>query len=105
MVTDKNKEKFEKWYNMNICIQVLPQDALGMYELEFRLSHFYKSDFRMQIGVCLAYYQSLGFYFDNTGGEISYRYGFNGDRLTENEDIILSYKEAFKAANELINKQ
>ena len=50
MVTGKNKEQFEKWYY---------DDQNPKYLF---LHEFYNTDFEMQIGVLLNYYDSLGVY-------------------------------------------
>ena len=53
MVIRQNKKQFEKWYNddfmIKMCVESLP----------VTLSGFYKLKFEMQIGVYLAYYDSL----------------------------------------------
>lgn len=110
MATGKNKEQFEKWliekYFHNLHFNNI-NDVIGFNNLPFEF----------QIGVYLAYYDSLEW-----GGVISvdWRSAFNGDytfRITSRfhggvsvcnqdyKDIMETYKEAFKQANELINKQ
>ena len=101
MVTGKNKEQFEEWY-----------DRFTTYGT---IITFRSLPFEMQIGVYLAYYDSLGINIDvmyifsassyswdieNITSELGqmsdYCAGFN----TRNE----AYKEAFKQADKLINK-
>ena len=47
LFTGGNKKQFEEWYYIN-------------EDLELSLLEFYKLDFRLQLGVILAYYDSLG---------------------------------------------
>ena len=101
-MTGKNKEQFEKWLNNEENTSLKDHNNL---------------EFNQKIGVYLAYYDSLEW-----GGVISvdWRSAFNGDytfRITSRfhggvsvcnqdyKDIMETYKEAFKQANELINKQ
>ena len=102
MTTGKNKEQFEEWYVNND------------YEM-MDLRSFYNSRFEMQIGVLLAYYDSLDqnitvepTFMDADNGEMKWMYTIESHAVgtgkcgweTRNE----AYKEAFKKANELINK-
>ena len=105
MVTGKNKEQFEKWYFEYFkCMNPLVQPVNQFYQLE---------RFEMQIGVYLAYYDSLNIpisieYFDkyNEADEGFYfkvgKKSFYIDNVfyTRNE----AYKEAFKQADKLMNK-
>jgi len=102
MTTGKNKQQFEKWLEKNF---------------NNHYGDFNSLDFRFQIGVYLAYYDSLGIYinvisdfehicletfnyeiiFKNHVNEIECNQGIK----TRNE----AYKEAFKKADEIINKE
>ena len=109
MITGKNKEQFEKWYNNLALFQDIKNGILpSHYEL------FKSYPFEMQIGVYLAYYDSLGYDLDvfRFNGKkysvslVDWRSGFmdglfSGDYNTRNE----AYKEAFKKADELINNK
>jgi len=109
MVTGKNKEQFEEWYwidftrNKNIGLNVL--------------AIIYKSPIEYQIGVYLAYYDSLSIFIDSdlsydlVDEELSddWESGFwykkdyhvtKGYFKTRNE----AYKEALKQADKLMNK-
>ena len=105
MLTDKNKEQFEKWYKENISIDL--NQKLG--ELAF-----YNIAFEMQIGVYLAYYDSLDYAIDvyqEPMHEIeSIYYGYeilnNYRTIFSREDYKSrneAYKEAFKKANSIVN--
>ncbi len=106
MVTGKNKEQFEKWYFEHFkCMNPLVQSVNQFYQLE---------RFELQLGVYLAYYDSIGYVID-----IMYLFAFKqytfelenkgGDlNLPYKENLFNSrnkaYKEAFKQADKLINK-
>ena len=114
MTTDKNKEQFEKWY-----VDMQPNNNF------MPLHSFYNLIFKMQIGVYLSYYDSLGVEFNveketsfkdenyYTGKYICYIYDSLGNGVkyygiemkNKHDDLIEAYKEAFKIADELINKQ
>ncbi|MBE9490851.1 MAG: hypothetical protein IMY67_11195 [Bacteroidetes bacterium] len=87
LLTGKNKEQFEKWFKNNIFSDLIDGQPLT-------IGGFYKLRLYWQIGVYLAYYDSLGM-----------------DEFITNEfyrrTIIIkpieAYKEAFEKANELIN--
>ena len=97
MLTGKNKEEFEKWYN-----------RFDKNYLDFKCLQF-----EMQLGVLLAYYNSRRFY-------INVRYCFEVDYCWEIESkkkrfcflsgcggyktINKAYKEAFKESDILMNK-
>ena len=98
MVTGKNKEQFEKWY-----------DRFGENYINFK-----SLQFEMQLGVYLAYYDSIGYVID-----IMYLFAFKkytfdlenktGDlNLPYKEELFNSrneaYKEAFKQADKLSNR-
>jgi len=99
MVTGKNKEQFDEWliekYFHNIHFNNI-NDVIGFNNLPFE----------MQIGVYLAYYdhkeilinamsyERSGYWIGNVNHNITSK------KRTRNE----AYKEAFKKADELINK-
>ena len=104
-MTGENKKKFNIWFNRNY---------LTRYVITF---HSDSCPFEMQIGVYLAYYDSLEW-----GGVVSvdWRSAFNGDytfSITSRfhggvsvcnpnyKCMMETYKEAFKKANEILNKQ
>ena len=97
MVTDKNERQFKSWY-YNECLN----EEIDYYS-------FVLLPFEMQIGVYLAYYDSLDLLIG-----IEYQYGFKWTLLEVNEGQDFhcggfdtrneAYKEAFKKANDLINK-
>ena len=101
-MTGKNKKQFEKWYKNRPIIDGLPVTLNGFHKLEFE----------MQIGVLLAYYDSLGIIlninYDQLGWLINICKKENANLIhldfnsieTRNE----AYKEAFKKADKLINK-
>lgn len=124
MITDKNKEQFENWVTDNepLCRWAF---SYGENGLTFEEMDFYKLPFEMQIGVYLAYYDSLGIGIETlprTNGQFdwSMTYPFNVGSFepkntpmkgnlpyqkewfkTRNE----AYKEAFKKANEIVNQK
>lgn len=109
MVTGKNKVQFEEWF--------LNKEHDFVEDQEYwHFGIFYNLPFEMQIGVYLAYYDSLGINIDvmlifaassysweveNITGELGqmseHCAGFN----SRNE----AYKEAFKQADKLINEK
>ena len=104
MVTGKNKEQFEKWLE-NQCKQM-------NYNIcqwnDFDLEIWEQKDFRMKIGVYLAYYDSLNkFITVDLKNSNSWKYEiFTKDDIIEDIEFIdrnEAYKEAFKKANDLIN--
>lgn len=104
MVTGKNKEQFEEWYFEHFkCMNPLVQSVNQFYQLE---------RFEMQIGVYLAYYDSINYRIDvkskwteNKKGEpmliyeLFIRGGIQSPWLSRNE----AYKEAFKQVDKLKN--
>lgn len=101
MITGKNKEQFEKWFGNTI-----PKDKLSFH----LWADFDELPFEMQIGVYLAYYDSLGIkILIDYGNDILWHYVIDindfgegcGDFNTRNE----AYKEALKKADDLINNQ
>ena len=103
MTTDKNKEQFEIWF-------LLRKDLQKMFVGENILQIFRELPFEMQIGVYLAYYDSLGIDVNAIklirANNSSY-WCCLADRFVriESETRNEAYKESFKKANELINKQ
>lgn len=98
-MTDKNKEQFEKWY----ILKFLGYENL--LEVKHEYNYFNEIDFEMQIGVYLAYYDSLGLYFNFDGGRIEVRWGFDSYLIGDNYDTtIFAFQEVFKKADELVNK-
>ena len=106
MVTDKNKEQFKKWYRKEFSHRIF-----GGFGVNICFADIWKLlPFRMQIGVYLAYYDSLGIDVNAIklirANNSSYWCGL-ADRFVriESETRNEAYKEAFKKADELINKQ
>lgn len=108
MTTGKNKEQFRSWYfdnDMNADKTLM--DLLSFYHLPFE----------MQLGVYLAYYDSLGLeimvksWWQSKNIFIySVNKIFESSCYSNDEDKIFktrneAYKEAFKKADELINQQ
>ena len=106
MTTGKNKEQFRSWYfdnDMNAGKTLM--DLLSFYHLPFE----------MQIGVYLAYFDSIGVKIatPTNGKEFFYHIEINYENnqfesLTNNQyrtTVIEAYKHAFKKADELVNKQ
>ena len=117
MVTDKNKEQFEKWfieYAKDIEYLCYAGFGGGMFPDSQYLD---EAPFEMQIGVYLAYYDSLDIHIDS---ELNYDMvnecitdDWGGGFWHDNDYIVMkgyyktrneAYKEAFKKANELINR-
>lgn len=101
LLTDKNKDNFEKWYQK--------QKVGDLVNARISFKIFLQLDFRFQIGHLLDYYDSLGiellpikndvldwWFFILNGSDV-----FSDSYKTRNE----AYKEAFKQANILANKQ
>jgi len=101
MITGKNKERFNEWYNQQ-------------YEVIFEVEKFYRRPFEMQQGVYLAYYDSLGtdcevyncydnmkscWTYDILENQIEI---FNGDIAvpTRNEALTEAFKQADKLEND-----
>ena len=112
MITDKNKEQFENWVTDNepLCRWAF---SYGENGLTFEEMDFYKLPFEMQIGVYLAYYDSLDMVLETEFDHVSTKtdgvgwcwwINGNGDFKeynTRNE----AYREAFKKANEIVNQK
>mgnify|MGYP000938567094 CR=1 FL=1 len=112
MFTGKNEIQFKDWYNNKYL-----KDKKGFVRLTLEL--FYELPPEMQLGVYLAYADSLGYeieksrYFDEEMNvtnlyevdimdytlEISWLYVFY------NENELEAYKEALKKFDEIINEQ
>jgi radical SAM superfamily enzyme YgiQ (UPF0313 family) len=103
MTTGKNKEQFEGWYRKNYLV----------INGTFALPIFYTLEFKMQIGVYLAYYDSFNYtifvekfidiytpFLRNTRLNVRYC-----DIKIGHKDLNEAYKEAFKKADELINQK
>jgi len=105
MTTGKNKEQFEYWY-------LEWRDKLKFF---VEVKRFYEIPFEMQIGVYLAFYDSIGVKIatPTNGKEFYYHIGINYENnqfesLTNNQyrtTVVEVYKHAFKKADELVNKQ
>ena len=96
MVTDKNKEQFEKWF--------IEFQKLHEY---MNINYFLQIKFEMQIGVYLAYYDSIDKFIsiDSSIGSDCWHWWINGEQFTfkVEETRPEAHKEAFKKANELVN--
>lgn len=137
LVTGDNKIQFEKWYDsspMNDEWKVLSnQDSFGN-DIPIGVEYFFEHPFEMQIGVCLAYYDSLGVSIEINSDSSkeqriyvvinryknSCQYIFLSLMFKDNliwhrpsygvpyyhfETRQEAYKEAFKKANEIVNKE
>ena len=90
MITDKNKEQFEKWFSKTFT--------------KVYIKLFYDAPFEMKIGMYLAYYDSLDimiFTYNRVYGWECLIKGLAPYNYydTRNE----AYKEAFIRANEIVN--
>ncbi len=100
-MTGENEKEFEKWY-VNDYKQNYKEN-----QYHILLEAFKDLAFEMQIGVYLAYYDSLEIYVDVISYNNQYywmpivKYILDSEHKTRNE----AYKEAFKKADELRNKQ
>jgi hypothetical protein len=114
MITGKNKEQFEKWYrNQKYNIGLFSARGSSYEELGF-----YDHKFEMQIGVYLAYYDSIKISIevkpiDDWSNWMFTIYGEDcsapffqlcNSRILDLNTRNEAYKEAFKKADELINK-
>jgi hypothetical protein len=112
MVTGENKKQFEKWYEKQTYPNTEVEDAL------LPLSPFNNLDIRHQIGVYLAYYDSLDTININVVDDefftmnINYCYQietlFNREYLQYEDEGFKSrneaYQKAFKQADLILNK-
>lgn len=113
LITGKNKEQFEEWY-----LKEFHKSDKSDNWASYWLLRFYESMIEMQIGVYLAYYDSLGlivdvesdFYNDTNTFKWIWHINSNTEWIssihlevppfeTRNE----AYKEAFKKADQIIN--
>lgn len=113
MITGKNKEQFEKWYMKYIYEK---RNDYHKYSFPTLLRKFYRSTFEMQKGIYEAYYDSLGLEcmvksWVSAGNRI-YLWSLNDlytpsaySDETKVETRNEAYKEAFKKADELVNKE
>ena len=128
MITGENKKEFEKWL---ILSEIAGKMVFGFNVQSSDFDNAVKSmwdklPFEMQIGVYLAYYDSLGIYITMIPNwkkgirtfRVGYHYEFGGvidseflrpekdspffnEYSTRNE----AYKEAFKKADEIVNTE
>jgi len=109
LLTGDNKTKFEKWYQIDYL--KIPDDYITTLEME--LEDFYEQRFEMQIGVLLAYYDSLGIIIILRYDRLLFRYKYTIKHV--NKEFIFSrgkheksrneaYKEAFLKVNDIVNK-
>jgi len=109
MLTKKNKIQFEEWLSDGRWFDTLP--------IKLGLTRFNRLPFEMQIGVYLAYYDSLvldieigRFDTDEDSTLLDYftillSYKNEIKHLEGKDTRNEAYKEAFKMANKLINEQ
>ncbi len=106
MTTGKNKEQFEKWYLT--LTRKERKDYIKFTDAQI-LRKFYRSIFEMQIGVYLAYYDSLGLDVDvRLSSEYFFRVWIGSNPKSVGEGFKTrneAYQEAFKKADQLINKK
>ena len=105
MFTKGNKTNFEKWFKKSFPYWDLTTEFVNE-------SGFYDLPFRMQIGVILSYYDSLGIYINTSvapDGDCSYSMiRTNPDSHSENfsfKDRDEAHNQAFLTINSLINKE
>ena len=106
-LTGENKEQFEKW--------LFTQEYSVTRMIRLALSDFYEwIPFEMKIGVYLAYYDSLDIHITteptywNQDDELEWAYSVEVNRVgsgTFTESRNEAYKEAFKKADEIVNKK
>jgi hypothetical protein len=102
MVTGENKKKFEEWGRKKYY-----QTIRHFHDLDMFYKWLDNFSFEMQIGVYLSYYDSLDIrigmetYYDMQG---TYRAYINRYGGFQSKDRNEAYKEAFKKADEIINK-
>ena len=120
MTTDKNKEQFDKWYNVKFRFDLISSTNPNNYIVSTTppIDSFYRLPFEMQIGVYLAYYDSLGIDIDVNQEELTFNQAgiyINNKELREKIGLSVdvpgswktrneAYKEAFKKADTLINE-
>ena len=107
MLTGKNKEQFEEWFNKNIH-----DEQERMYYIE----KFYSMHLSMQFGVYVDYYNSIDvrvFIEEEYDTMFQYQRGFNpvvnGTQLHSNGDCFPHIEEArtkaLEKANEIVNEK
>jgi len=115
LFTDKNKKQFERWFNKQIKqVNVWDLVQFNAYELEL----FEQLPIEMQIGVILAYYDSLEVriqtifkHRDGWNWKISYKTkSMNPYKVVEGNlkccyHFDKAFTEAAKQANEIINQK
>jgi len=100
MFTGKNKIKFEEWYIHDFKVHVV----------KIKLEVFYQLPFEMQLGVILAYYDSLGVDIDiHKTNDNKYSALIDNRMIHQTEQNKWktrneAYKQAFIKADEIINK-
>jgi len=119
MVTDKNLEQFEKWYYLFIN-KINHFEFLDNEQDKKEVVRLLTIPFEMQIGVYLAYYDSLDVFIEVKMFEThkDWIYQIWGRdimsplfKMAEMDIIKIpetrneAYKEAFKKADEILNKQ
>jgi hypothetical protein len=118
MVKGKNKEQFEKWYmeTYKFFVVDLPNSKNGKETtVDINFNSFYRLPFEMQIGVYLAYYDSIDLECIVKSwkqGKQVFLYSVNYLHNSSNYSNELTfntrpeaYKEAYKEADILINKE
>lgn len=114
LFTGDNKEQFEKWLTNQKMINATYSEVLNILELE----NYYFEDLplKMQIGVILAYYDSLGYaidvYYSGAQGDYGWELAIiNKDDIAETlsdhdkyeKSRSEAHKQAFIKANQIIN--
>lgn len=116
MTTGKNKEQFEKWYLVvykKYCKKGYKRDVGNQHIF----NSFFNKPFNEQIGVYLAYYDSLGYSIetmttiDRETKSIFYEAEIYDNEMNQSKELWNkyetrneAYKEAFKQADLLVNK-
>ena len=106
MITGKNKERFENWYNEKLIFQYI--------KLSISLRGFYNLPFEMQQGVLLAYYDESNIFINVEHNEIARKYHYSIYFKPMRDDVMTmsifktrnkTYQEAFKQADKLENER
>jgi len=110
MVTGKNKEQFDKWLKKNYSHRAISKDNVIVNFCEVMLFNY--TPFEMQIGVYIAYYDSLEVIVDNIKTDFNKRFNYsvyceNTKQEFHKDGVFNSrneaYQEALKQADKLIN--
>ena len=110
-LTGENKKQFEKWLETKPQHRNLRQTTGDGTPLP---SHWTRVDIEQLIGVYLAYYDSLDIHITteptywNQDDELEWAYSVEVNRVgsgTFTESRNEAYKEAFKKADEIVNKK